>query len=176
MQVYAYTSSALQAAILRLFVRCECVLPNLFVGVLTRESITGALGCGLTADQIVAFLRKHAHPHVAQRVPVVPEARPLYMAGLLVGVRVTRSLASMHTRMWRSACQSCPRRALNLWQHYSSGFWVPVSAASTLRRACQLCPMLAIGAGVQGNAAGCTATRVPQHPYDDGLYALGPAT
>ena len=76
MQVYAYTSSALQAAILRLFVRCECVLPNLFVGVLTRESITGALGCGLTADQIVAFLRKHAHPHVAQRVPVVPDARP----------------------------------------------------------------------------------------------------
>jgi hypothetical protein len=75
-QVYAYTSSALQAAILRLFVRCECVLPNLFVGVLTRESVTGALGCGLAADQIVDFLRKHAHPHVAQRVPVVPEARP----------------------------------------------------------------------------------------------------
>ena len=75
-QVYAYTSSALQAAILRLFVRCECVLPNLFVGVLTRESVTSALACGLSADQIVAFLRKHAHPHVAQRVPVVPEARP----------------------------------------------------------------------------------------------------
>jgi len=74
-QVYAYTSSALQAAILRLFVRCECVLPNLFVGVLTRESVTGALGCGLAADQIVDFLRKHAHPHVAQRVPIVPEAR-----------------------------------------------------------------------------------------------------
>ncbi|KAK9827695.1 hypothetical protein WJX81_001241 [Elliptochloris bilobata] len=72
-RVYAYTSSALQAAILRLFVRCECVLPNLFVGVLTRESVTGALGCGLSADQIVDFLRKHAHPHIAQRVPVVPE-------------------------------------------------------------------------------------------------------
>ena len=78
--MYAYTSSALQAAILRLFARCECVLPNLFVGVLTRESVTGALSCGLSADQIVDFLRKHAHPHVAQRVPVVPEARPNLVA------------------------------------------------------------------------------------------------
>ena len=40
-RVYAYTASALQAAILRLFCRCECVLPNLFVGVLTRDSVAG---------------------------------------------------------------------------------------------------------------------------------------
>ncbi|CAL8465169.1 g4704 [Coccomyxa elongata] len=72
-RVYAYTSSLLQTAILRLFTRCECVLPNLFVGVLTRESISGALACGLNADQIVLYLRQHAHPHVASRTPVVPE-------------------------------------------------------------------------------------------------------
>ena len=71
--MYAYTASQLQTAILRLFSRCECILPNLFVGVLTRESIVGALACGLSADQIVAFLRQHAHPHVASRSPVVPE-------------------------------------------------------------------------------------------------------
>ncbi len=45
--MYAYTTSALQAAILRLFVRCECLLPNLFVGTLTRESVMGALKAGL---------------------------------------------------------------------------------------------------------------------------------
>ena len=73
LQVYAYTTSQLQTAILRLFARCECILPNLFVGVLTRESVVGALSSGLSADQIVGYLRQHAHPHVASRSPVVPE-------------------------------------------------------------------------------------------------------
>ena len=72
-QVYAYTGSALQSALLRLFCRCECVLPNLFVGVLTRDSVTAALACGLTADHIVGYLREHAHPHVSARSPIVPE-------------------------------------------------------------------------------------------------------
>ena len=40
--MYAYGGSALQAALLRLFVRCEAVLPGLWVGTLTRESIIGA--------------------------------------------------------------------------------------------------------------------------------------
>ena len=74
-QVYAYTTSQLQTAILRLFTRCECILPNLFVGVLTRESTVGALASGLSADQIVGYLRQHAHPHVASRSPAVPEVR-----------------------------------------------------------------------------------------------------
>ncbi len=72
-QVYAYTGSALQSALLRLFCRCECVLPNLFVGVLTRDSVTAALACGLTAEHIVGYLREHAHPHVVARSPIVPE-------------------------------------------------------------------------------------------------------
>ncbi len=72
-QVYAYTSSELQVAILRLFVRAECRLPNLFVGTLTRESVTQALEFGVQADQIVSFLRQHAHPHVLHKVPIVPE-------------------------------------------------------------------------------------------------------
>jgi hypothetical protein len=74
--VYAYTQSALQTAILRLFSRCECILPNLFVGVLTRDSVTAALACGLSADHIVAYLRQRAHPTVAARSPIVPEVRP----------------------------------------------------------------------------------------------------
>ncbi len=72
-QVYAYTTSELQVAILRLFVRAECRLPNLFVGTLTRESVTQALEFGVQADQIVSFLRQHAHPHVLHKVPIVPE-------------------------------------------------------------------------------------------------------
>ena len=74
-QVYAYTTSLLQTAILRVFTRCECILPNLFVGVLTRESICTAIECGVSADQIVEYLRAHAHVHVASRSPIVPEVR-----------------------------------------------------------------------------------------------------
>lgn len=77
-QVYAYTASPLQAAVLRLFVRCECLLPNLFVGTVTRESVLSALKCGLTAEDIVSYLRSHAHPQVAARMPVVPEVCQTY--------------------------------------------------------------------------------------------------
>lgn len=77
LQVYAYTASQLQTAILRLFTRCECILPNLFVGILTRESVVGALASSLSADQIVGYLRQHAHSHVAGRSPVVPEVSSL---------------------------------------------------------------------------------------------------
>jgi transcription initiation factor TFIIH subunit 4 len=73
--VYGFTSSPVQRAILRLFVRCECVLPNLFVGTLTRESVSSAVASGIAADDIVAYLREHAHAQVAGRVPVVPEVR-----------------------------------------------------------------------------------------------------
>jgi transcription initiation factor TFIIH subunit 4 len=72
-RVYAYTSSPLELAILRFFVRPEYRLPNLFVGSLTRESVTAALACGITAEQVVAYLQQHAHPHVARRTPAVPE-------------------------------------------------------------------------------------------------------
>lgn len=54
--------------------RCECLLPNLFVGTLTRQSVNDALKAGLTAEGIVSYLVLHAHPRVAHRAPVVPEA------------------------------------------------------------------------------------------------------
>lgn len=73
--MYAYGSSGLQAALLRLFVRCECVLPDLFVGTLTRESVIGALRRGLRAEDVINYLRSRAHPKIAARSPVVPEAR-----------------------------------------------------------------------------------------------------
>lgn len=75
-QVYAYTSSAVRIAILKLFVRLEVLLPNLVVGSITRESITGALAAGITARQIVTYLRQHVSPFVADRVPTIPEVRP----------------------------------------------------------------------------------------------------
>ena len=72
-QVYAYTTSDLQTAVLKMFTRAECRLPNLYVGLLTRESVSGALTSGITADQVVQYLRQHAHPQVQGRSPMVPE-------------------------------------------------------------------------------------------------------
>ncbi|CAM6085516.1 unnamed protein product [Calypogeia fissa] len=72
-RVYAYTSSKLQSEILRLFVRVEYQLPNLVVGSLTKESVSTAFASGISSDQIVSFLSKHAHPHAANKTPVVPE-------------------------------------------------------------------------------------------------------
>ncbi|KAG1673265.1 hypothetical protein FOA52_002545 [Chlamydomonas sp. UWO 241] len=72
-RVYAYTSSPVQVAILELFTRNDCVLPNLFVGTLTRDSVLRAVGSGISADEVVSYLQTHAHPHIAGRTPVVPE-------------------------------------------------------------------------------------------------------
>ncbi len=76
LQVYAYTTSDLQTAVLKMFTRAECRLPNLYVGLLTRESVTGALNSGITANQVVQYLRQHAHPQVQGRSPMVPEVGP----------------------------------------------------------------------------------------------------
>ncbi len=70
--MYAYTTSAVQVALLRVFVRCDALLPNLFVGTITRDSATSALALGITAEQMVAFLRQHAHTRVAAKSPIVP--------------------------------------------------------------------------------------------------------
>lgn len=40
--------------------------PNLVVGVLTRDSVRQALRGGITAEQIIGYLRQHAHPQMLQ--------------------------------------------------------------------------------------------------------------
>lgn len=80
-RVYAYTTSAVQVAILRVFVRCDALLPNLFVGTITRDSATAALALGITANQMADFLRQHAHPRVAAKHPIVPAVRLLCAGG-----------------------------------------------------------------------------------------------
>lgn len=76
MQVVAYTSSPLKRAILNQFVRCDVILPNAFVGTLTRESVTNALQAGIDHDIIIRYLTQHADPHTASCTPVVPAVPP----------------------------------------------------------------------------------------------------
>ena len=63
--------------VLDLFVRCEAVLPNLYIGTLTRDTVTSALGHGLAAEDLIRFLDAHAHPRAAQRTLAVPEVQLL---------------------------------------------------------------------------------------------------
>ncbi|XP_049806334.1 general transcription factor IIH subunit 4 isoform X2 [Schistocerca nitens] len=72
-RVYAYTSSNLQVALVGLFCELLYRFPNLAVGILTRDSVRQALRSGITADQIIGFLRLHAHPRmIAAGPPTLP--------------------------------------------------------------------------------------------------------
>ncbi|KAF7283905.1 hypothetical protein GWI33_022736 [Rhynchophorus ferrugineus] len=63
-RVYAYTDSNLQVALIALFTELMYRFPNLVVGVITRDSIRQALRGGITADQIIGYLKQHAHPQM----------------------------------------------------------------------------------------------------------------
>lgn len=66
--------SCVQIAILQLFIRTDCVLPNIFVGTLTAKSVGAALSRGISARMLIQYLEDHRHAKVAHRAPVVPEA------------------------------------------------------------------------------------------------------
>jgi len=68
-RVYAYTDSNLQVALIGLFTELLYRFPNMVVGTLTRESICMALRSGITADQIIGFLKLHAHPRLIASNP-----------------------------------------------------------------------------------------------------------
>ena len=71
-RIYAYTSSNLQIAILQLFADLKVRYPNMVSGRITRSSIRQAIQMGITSDQIISFLKTHAHPEMRTENPVLP--------------------------------------------------------------------------------------------------------
>ncbi|CAG5122400.1 unnamed protein product [Candidula unifasciata] len=71
-RIYAYTDSPLQVALLALFSETLYRFPNMLVANLTRTSVRAALARGITAEQILHFLRSHAHPEMLKNNPVIP--------------------------------------------------------------------------------------------------------
>uniref|UniRef100_A0A1I7UIJ4 General transcription factor IIH subunit 4 n=2 Tax=Caenorhabditis tropicalis TaxID=1561998 RepID=A0A1I7UIJ4_9PELO len=70
-RVYAYTSSLLQLAIIALFTEMTYRFQDMSVGMITRDSVREALQHGITAAQIISFLRANAHPQcIATSGPV----------------------------------------------------------------------------------------------------------
>ncbi|BFZ20616.1 hypothetical protein BsWGS_23655 [Bradybaena similaris] len=71
-RIYAYTDSPLQVALLALFSETLYRFPNMLVANLSRTSVRAALARGITADQILHFLRSHAHPEMLKNNPIIP--------------------------------------------------------------------------------------------------------
>ncbi|CAB4007195.1 General transcription factor IIH subunit 4 [Paramuricea clavata] len=71
-RVYVYTDSPLQVALVGLFAEIICRFPKFCVAVLTRGSVSQALLSGITADQVLHFLRTRAHPEMLKKTPVIP--------------------------------------------------------------------------------------------------------
>ncbi len=76
-RVYAYTSSDLQVSLIGLFAEPLYRFPNLAVSIITRDSLRQAFKGGITAQQVVRFLRMHAHTkqieeRTKHKMPVIP--------------------------------------------------------------------------------------------------------
>ena len=102
-RVYAYTRSRLAGAVLRLFCAEEYLLPNLFVGRLTRESCGAAFALGIGAEAVLAYLRERAHPQARRG------------AGPAVPGTVADAL-----RLWEAEAQRVSLEEAVLYSHFSS--------------------------------------------------------
>lgn len=71
-RLYAYTDSPLQIAVLNLFVSLKSRFANMVSGNITRDSVRSALANGIKADQIIAYLRVHAHSQMQKADPILP--------------------------------------------------------------------------------------------------------
>ena len=70
-RVYAYCdtrNNPLQVALLNLFVDVQYCLPNLAVGLITRESVLNALRVGISSTQLLGYLYQRAHPEMQKNV------------------------------------------------------------------------------------------------------------
>lgn len=65
--------SSLQRAILDLFAQCDTVLPNIYIGTITQESVANAFQKGLSANQIISYLISHRHSKIVSSKNIVPE-------------------------------------------------------------------------------------------------------
>jgi len=70
---YVYTYSDLHKAMLSLFLEIECVLPNMVIGSITRDSVRNSFAKGITSAQIIHFMEHNAHPLCRKRHKLVPD-------------------------------------------------------------------------------------------------------
>ncbi|XP_067865728.1 general transcription factor IIH subunit 4 isoform X2 [Heterodontus francisci] len=71
-RIYAYTDSELQLALIALFSEMLYRFPNMVVAQLSRESVQQSIANGITAEQIIHFLRTRSHAVMMKENPVLP--------------------------------------------------------------------------------------------------------
>ncbi len=72
MQIVAYLTSDLHLALLSMFVEFSVQLPNVAIGVITRDKAKEAFKMGIRVSQIVDFLCSHAHKLTKEMKPIIP--------------------------------------------------------------------------------------------------------
>lgn len=71
-QVIAYVSSELHLSMLKLFVDITLRMPNMAVGIFSKEKVKDSYKMGIRSSQILDFLNSHAHSLVENREPIIP--------------------------------------------------------------------------------------------------------
>lgn len=66
-KIYVYTRSSLHRSIVGLFASVKGVFPNMFYGIFSQETLRGCFSKGISADQVLSYLRSHLHPVVGRR-------------------------------------------------------------------------------------------------------------
>eukprot|EP00808_Paulinella_micropora_P027016 g34080.t1 len=61
-KVYAFTTSRLQLALLKLFCHLLYELPNMVAGIMTKATIRRAFKKNISAQEIIDYLEQHLHP------------------------------------------------------------------------------------------------------------------
>ncbi|XP_018017519.1 general transcription factor IIH subunit 4 [Hyalella azteca] len=72
-RVYAYSPTALQVSLLAIFCDIECRFPNMVVCSISRQSVRRAFLKGITAEQIINYLKLHAHKQMTKCTPIIPK-------------------------------------------------------------------------------------------------------
>lgn len=68
----AYTNSTLSMEIISFFSQILYKFPNVIVAIITRDSLFKALTDSITADQIITFLKAHAHQEIHKNSCLIP--------------------------------------------------------------------------------------------------------
>lgn len=114
-RLYAYTSSALQIALLSLFINLRSRHPNLVTGKLTKSSVQRAINIGITADQIISYLTTHAHPQM-RRHAAAEQARERSRALLAAGRGADADGENQHEEQMIPVVPSVILDQIRLWQ------------------------------------------------------------
>lgn len=72
-KIFAYTRKQLHISLLSLFAKIDALLPNVVVAKLTRKNVGHALDMGITADQIIHFLRRRVHHEMTKNKLSIPD-------------------------------------------------------------------------------------------------------